>query len=101
MGEGALRIGGAGLGRAFALMVPTMRAHPRVAVVAAADPREAALRRCVAAFGGTAHASVDALCADPDVDAIYIASPHQFHAPHAIAAARAGKHVLVEKPMAL
>jgi len=41
------------------------------------------------------------LCADPGVEAIYLATPHQFHVEHVRAAARAGKHVLVEKPMAL
>jgi predicted dehydrogenase len=47
------------------------------------------------------HASYDALVSDPDVDAIYIATPHPFHAEWAIRAAKAGKHVLCEKPMAM
>src|SRR5687767_15945153 len=45
--------------------------------------------------------SVDAICKDPELDAVYIASPNRFHAEHAITAARHGKHVLVEKPMAI
>ena len=45
--------------------------------------------------------SYDALIADPKVDVIYIASPHTFHAEHAIACLRAGKAVLCEKPMTI
>ena len=48
-----------------------------------------------------AYDSVDALLRDPGVDAVFIASPNSLHAPHAIASAQAGKHVLVEKPMAV
>lgn len=47
------------------------------------------------------YGSADDLCADPDVDAVYIASPNRFHAEHTITAARHGKHVMVEKPMAI
>jgi len=96
-----LRIGVAGLGRGFMLMLPTLRGHPRVEVVAAADPRAEAQRQFERDFGGRAYANVEALCADPRVDAIYVASPHELHAEHTRIAADAGKHVLVEKPMAL
>src|SRR5205807_1368386 len=48
-----------------------------------------------------AYDSIDALVADPGVEAVYIASPHQYHAEHTRLAARHGKHVLLEKPMAL
>ncbi|MEO7499794.1 MAG: Gfo/Idh/MocA family oxidoreductase, partial [Casimicrobiaceae bacterium] len=76
MNSSPLRLGVAGLGRAFAIMAPTLRAHPRVAVVAAADPREAARRRFADDFGGAAYANVDALFDDRNVDAVYVASPH-------------------------
>jgi phthalate 4,5-cis-dihydrodiol dehydrogenase len=101
IGARVLRIGVAGLSRAFALMVPTFRADPRVALVGGADPRLEARQRFAEDFGGHVYPSVDALCADPDVEVVYVASPHQLHAEHAIAAASHGKHVLVEKPMAL
>jgi predicted dehydrogenase len=48
-----------------------------------------------------AHASYEDLVSDPDVDAIYIGTPHPFHADNAILALEAGKHVLVEKPFTL
>jgi predicted dehydrogenase len=43
------------------------------------------------------HASYQALAADPEVDAIYVATPHPFHHENALLALEAGKHVLVEK----
>jgi phthalate 4,5-cis-dihydrodiol dehydrogenase len=99
--EGRLRLGIAGLGRAFTLMLPTLTAHPRLRLVAAADPRAEARDRFARDFRARAYDSVEALCADPCVDAVYVATPHQHHAEHVIAAASRGKHVLVEKPMAL
>ena len=83
-------------------MRPALAGHPKVELVAAADPREEARARFAAEFGGT-HLSVrrSDLCADPNVDAVYVATPHEFHAENVITAAQNGKHVLVEKPMAL
>src|SRR5687768_14188114 len=96
-----LKLGVAGLGRAFSLMLPSFTGDPRVELVAAADPRREARDKFQADFGAKAFASVDELCAEAAVEAVYIATPHQFHAAHAIVAASCGKHVLVEKPMAL
>src|SRR5437660_3265987 len=96
-----LRVGVAGLGRAFALMLPTFTADPRVRLVACADPRTTATTRFASEFGARAYASVEALCADPDVEVVYIATPHELHAEHVTIAAAQGKHVLVEKPMAI
>jgi phthalate 4,5-cis-dihydrodiol dehydrogenase len=96
-----LRIGVAGLGRAFTLMLPTLTADPRVRLVAATDPRPEARNRFAEEFEARACETFEALCADREVDAIYIATPHQLHAEHTCLAAAAGKHVLVEKPMAV
>ena len=101
MTERTLRLGVAGLGRAFVLMRPALAVHPKVRLVAAADPRDEARARFAAEFGGRSFETVEALCADADIDAVYIATPHEFHARNAITAAQHGKHVLVEKPMAL
>jgi phthalate 4,5-cis-dihydrodiol dehydrogenase len=48
-----------------------------------------------------AYPTIEELCADPTVDVVYIATPHEMHAEHARVAAQAGKHILVEKPMAI
>jgi phthalate 4,5-cis-dihydrodiol dehydrogenase len=94
-------MGIAGLGRAFTLMLPTLVADPRVELVAAADPGSEATQRFAADFGARAHDTVEALCADPDVEVVYVATPHEHHAAHVATAAAHGKHVLVEKPMAI
>ena len=96
-----LKLGVIGLGRAFSVMLPTFSGDARVSLTAAADPRQEARQRFTADFGGKAYASADELCADPAVEAVYVATPHQFHAPHAVLAARHGKHLLIEKPLAL
>ncbi len=100
MSGAPIRLGALGLGRAFTLMLPTFSRDPRVRLVAAFDPRERA-RAAFAADFGVAHPTAQALCADPAVEWIYIATPHQLHAEQVELAAAHGKHVLVEKPMAL
>jgi predicted dehydrogenase len=60
---------------------------------AAAFAREFGIRR--------AHASYEALFADPEVDVVYIATPHPSHAHWTVLAARAKKHVLCEKPLGM
>jgi phthalate 4,5-cis-dihydrodiol dehydrogenase len=97
----SLNLGVIGLGRAFTLMLPTFVTDPRIKLTAASDPRADARERFAAEFNAKAFEDAEALCADPDVAAVYIASPHQFHVAHVKCAARHRKHVLVEKPMAL
>ncbi len=101
MAAEVLRIGVAGLGRAFTLMLPTFTQDRRVKLVAAADPLPQARAQFERDFGATTYADIDALCADPQVQVLYVATPHQFHAEHVLAAAAHEKHVLVEKPMAV
>lgn len=96
-----LRIGVAGLGRAFTLMLPTFLADSRVQLMAACDPRAAAREQFTRDFEAPAYSDIEELARNSDVEAIYIASPHQFHAAHTRIAAGHGKHVLVEKPMSL
>ncbi len=96
-----VRLGAIGLGRAFALTAPAIAAHPGVRLVAAAAPRSESRAAFEAEFGGRAYDSVEALCADAEVEAVYISTPHGLHRDHVAAAAVAGKHVLVEKPAAI
>jgi len=83
-------------------VVPGLLKADRCEVVAIAS-RDAAQARAVADELGipTAHGSYEALLADPNVDVVYIPLPNHLHAEWTIAAARAGKHVLCEKPLAL
>jgi phthalate 4,5-cis-dihydrodiol dehydrogenase len=101
MTDRKLRLGAVGLGRAFSLMLPTFLLHTRIALVAGADPRAEARAAFLADTGGKAYATIEELCADRDVDAVYISTAHELHAAHACYAASQGKHLLVEKPMAL
>jgi phthalate 4,5-cis-dihydrodiol dehydrogenase len=96
-----LRVGVAGLGRAFTLMLPTFAGDERIELVAAADPREEALERFASEFQARTYRSVEKLLDDSSVEVVYIATPHPFHVEHVRLAASKGKHVLVEKPMAL
>jgi phthalate 4,5-cis-dihydrodiol dehydrogenase len=101
MADRVLRLGVIGLSRGFDLTRPTLAADPRVQLVAAADPRDEARAAFQAEFGAPAFETAKALLADPRVEVVYLATPHQTHMELAIEAARAGKHILVEKPMAL
>jgi phthalate 4,5-cis-dihydrodiol dehydrogenase len=99
--ERGLRLGVAGLGRAFGVMLPTFIADRRVTLVAGTDLRPEARRQFAADFVARSYPTVDELCADPNVEAVYVATPHQHHVRHATLAAQGGKHLLIEKPMAL
>lgn len=65
------------------------------------DPVAANAEQAAAEYGARAYPTYEALLEDDAVDAVCICTPSHLHAPLALAAVRAGKHVLVEKPVAL
>jgi UDP-N-acetyl-2-amino-2-deoxyglucuronate dehydrogenase len=78
-----------------------IQASPKCRLVAAADPDAARLEKFTAQFGCKGHAGLEGLLADPGVQVINILTPNHLHYDAVIAAAKAGKHVLIEKPPAM
>jgi phthalate 4,5-cis-dihydrodiol dehydrogenase len=96
-----LRMGMAGLGVASTQILPPVAKLPYVKIAAAADTRRDALEKFRQEYGAEVFTSFEAMCESPKVDFVYIATPNDLHARHAITAAEHGKHVIVEKPMAM
>ena len=96
-----LRFGVIGLGRAGSGMLSALSRHPDIRVTAAADLHKQHRDHFEADFGRKAFLDAEELCKCADVDAVYIATPHELHAEHIELAAAHGKHAIVEKPMAL
>ena len=98
-----LRLGIIGLGQAAAMILDEIKAIPGLPwrVTAAADPREHARAAFEAEYGGNAYAAADDLCRLAEVDAVYITSPSWMHLEHTLSAARTGRHIICEKPLAL
>ncbi len=95
-----VRIAIAGLGAAAQMMLPAIRNNARFRLVAVTDADPATLASVAEATGARACADIEALVALQELDIVYIATPTMSHARHARLAAAAGKHVIVEKPMA-
>lgn len=97
----AVRIGVAGMGAAGLAFAPALRKHPAFDWVALAEPVDPVRQRCARDFDVTPYGSLRELLAHPGLDAVYIATPTELHTAQVVEAAGAGKHVLVEKPMAV
>ncbi|MEY8877369.1 MAG: Gfo/Idh/MocA family oxidoreductase [Leptothrix sp. (in: b-proteobacteria)] len=98
-----LRVGIAGLGRLGQRHAQALAFDTRhVQLVAACSPVAAELDFARSELGvERLHADFDAFIADPAIDAVVLVTPTDLHANQTIAALRAGKHVFVEKPLAL
>ena len=80
--------------------IPEYNDNPDAKLVAFYDLNTARAKALAEQYGGRAYESVEALLADPNVDAVSVCSANASHAEITVAALEAGKHVLCEKPMA-
>ena len=97
-----LKLGVIGIGVGAAEMLPPMERAPYIDLFAGADVNPDVRERFQARYEtARVYDSAEALCKDPDVEAVWISTPNRFHGPMTVLAANHGKHVVVEKPMAL
>lgn len=96
-----LKLGIVGIGVGASEILPAMQSAPEIELVAGADVNRRVLETFQARYGGRVYDSIEKLCEDPEVEAVWISTPNKFHASHTIIAAERGKHVVVEKPMAV
>jgi len=97
-----IRLALVGCGKLGRVHLQCMTQIPEAEFAAYSDVSEAAAQSCLEEFGGD-YATTDTsrILEDDSIDAVYICTRHDSHAPLAIAAAQAGKHILIEKPLAL
>lgn len=100
--DSIVRVGIAGLGRAgWNIHARTLEpSADKWQVVAVCDPDAGRQQEAAARFGCRAYSALDRMLADEDIELVVVAVPSQLHAEYSIAAMEAGKHVIVEKPMA-
>jgi UDP-N-acetyl-2-amino-2-deoxyglucuronate dehydrogenase len=95
------RFGIIGAGVISSYHAKAIQEHPDGEIVAVVDVVKANADRFVAEHGGEAMTDLGAMLRRPDIEAICVCSPTYLHAEHAVAAMAAGKHVIVEKSMAI
>jgi len=101
MADARLRVGIIGLGRSgWSIHADAIADHDGFDVTAVADPVEDRRREAEERFGCTAFEQPDGLLETADLDVVVVATPSHTHVPLTIKALEAGRHVVVEKPMA-
>ena len=102
MSTDPIRYGMVALGRAgWDIHVRQLRARPGARIVAVAEALEERRRQGADELGCRAYACLEDLLAQDEVEVVVIATPSACHGPDTVAALRAGRHVVVEKPMAM
>jgi predicted dehydrogenase len=101
-GEPALRWGVLGPGSIASGFVPAVQQHTAQRIVAVASRSKERAEAFAKSHGiDTAYGAYEQLADDPEVDVVYIATPQSEHLAQGLLAIQAGKHVLIEKPLAL
>lgn len=100
MSESIIRAGIIGCGGISQVHRQALSEIPGVQIVAVTDIVAERAQRAAQETGARVEASAQELIACPDVDVVHLCVPHSLHAPFALMALAAGKHVLTEKPMA-
>jgi len=95
-----LNVGIIGLGAIGQKHCQALAQIERVKIVALSDVNESVLSKTVENFGGTPYKSYNEMLKYSDLDAVIVATPDHLHMEPCVAAAQAGKHILVEKPIA-
>ena len=95
-----LNVGVIGLGGISKVHIAALRKLENVKIAAVCDIKKEKLDAAKTELGADTYEDYRELIARPDIDVVEICTPHYLHAPMAIAALKAGKHVLTEKPMA-
>ena len=98
--DGSIGMGIVGFGTAGRSFLPAIRRHPGFELVAVADCVEAVRDEIARDNGVAAYADLTGLLAHPGLQVVYIATPTGLHVEQVLQCLAAGKHVLVEKPMA-
>ncbi len=96
-----LNIGILGAGRICAQHATAAMGLPETTLTAIAEPEPERRQAAVASWGCRGYATIQELLGDPEVDAVVVGLPHHLHRDAAVESLESGKHVLLEKPMAL
>lgn len=94
-----IRFGVIGCGEIAVQTIAGISAAENASIGMLMDTRAETLRDLAEFYGAPTTTDVEAVYANPDLDAVYIATPHDLHVPIGIRAAEAGKHVYCEKPI--
>jgi len=101
---GEIKVGVVGLGWAASGHLPAFAANPNCVVDALCSSKDLSAEEICAMTGGheaTLYHDYDEFLQHPGLDVVDICSPHPIHAPQAIKGAQAGKHLMIEKPLAV